>query len=325
MLEKAKVDNVISLYNDGINNTEISKQLDIPTTTIHYVLKRNGLKNRISQNWTIIDENIINEIIQLNNKGLTQKEIARHFKIDVKRLIKIYKNNNIKSKSNAKFSKNGFENFIARLYEKTQNWDYIDGYINDNSKVRLRCKKCGNIIERWASSVRQYNDYICEQCIISNRLEKKKNKQLQKEYKRQCHNLLKSEQLSFFICKHCGNLFVGTGNQKTFCSKRCRDRHHEQQKSRARIKKAKLNGTVDYTITLDKLIKRDNNKCYLCGGECNLNDYVMINNTKVAGNYYPSIEHITPIAKGGTHTWNNIKLAHRICNINKGDKTLPVM
>jgi len=33
---------------------------------------------------------------------------------------------------------------------------------------------------------------------------------------------------------------------------------------------------------------------------------------------YPSIEHVIPIAKGGKHTWDNVKLAHRKCNMEKG-------
>lgn len=34
-----------------------------------------------------------------------------------------------------------------------------------------------------------------------------------------------------------------------------------------------------------------------------------------------TIEHIVPISKGGTHTWDNVRPAHAICNFRKGDST----
>jgi 5-methylcytosine-specific restriction endonuclease McrA len=36
-----------------------------------------------------------------------------------------------------------------------------------------------------------------------------------------------------------------------------------------------------------------------------------------------TIEHVIPICKGGTHTWENCRPAHAICNWQKGD-SLPV-
>jgi len=36
-------------------------------------------------------------------------------------------------------------------------------------------------------------------------------------------------------------------------------------------------------------------------------------------NYWAAtVEHIIPLAKGGTHTWDNVAPAHAICNWNKG-------
>ena len=33
-----------------------------------------------------------------------------------------------------------------------------------------------------------------------------------------------------------------------------------------------------------------------------------------------TIEHIIPISKGGTHTWDNVAPAHAICNFGKADE-----
>jgi 5-methylcytosine-specific restriction endonuclease McrA len=53
----------------------------------------------------------------------------------------------------------------------------------------------------------------------------------------------------------------------------------------------------------------------LCGGQCSWDDVVDGN----AGDSYPSIDHVRPLSKGGTHEWNNVKLAHRKCNWEKRD------
>ena len=41
--------------------------------------------------------------------------------------------------------------------------------------------------------------------------------------------------------------------------------------------------------------------------------------TFISGNNYPSIDHVIPVSKGGTHTWDNVKLAHRHCNTMKSN------
>jgi 5-methylcytosine-specific restriction endonuclease McrA len=35
-----------------------------------------------------------------------------------------------------------------------------------------------------------------------------------------------------------------------------------------------------------------------------------------------TLDHIIPLAKGGDHTYENIKLAHMICNSYKSDKVV---
>lgn len=60
--------------------------------------------------------------------------------------------------------------------------------------------------------------------------------------------------------------------------------------------------------------------CMLCGGEVDLGDYYHNNREHyIAGNRYPSIDHIRPVSKGGTHTWDNVQLVHRGCNSIKCD------
>jgi 5-methylcytosine-specific restriction endonuclease McrA len=35
---------------------------------------------------------------------------------------------------------------------------------------------------------------------------------------------------------------------------------------------------------------------------------------------HASMDHVHPLSKGGTHTWDNIQLTHLVCNLRKGDR-----
>ena len=329
------IQEVIELYNKGQNNKQIANSLGKAESTISRLVKMAGLENKIAKTWStnnIYKEKYYNDLVRQikedAQKGLTRKQSAKRLNIHHEQLNQIAKKEHIHfcKVSNAKYDvASGIDNFLLRLQEYNKKYEYIDGYVNDDSKVRLRCKDCGDIITRYANAVRKpatFRCYNCERITRANRQEQKKEQRLFEKEKKNIDKQLDSIQLSFLVCKHCGKLFIPIGNRTTFCSNRCASRNHEQQKSRKRLEKAKQNGTIDYTITLDKLIKRDNNICYLCGKECNLYDYTMVNNNKIAGNYYPSIEHVIPITNGGTHTWDNVKLAHRICNSLKSDKNI---
>ena len=70
-------------------------------------------------------------------------------------------------------------------------------------------------------------------------------------------------------------------------------------------------------------MQRDDNICKICGRQVDTEDYYYTDEGYfIAGNNYPSIDHIIPLAKGGTHTWDNIQLAHRHCNTIKNDKII---
>ena len=85
-------------------------------------------------------------------------------------------------------------------------------------------------------------------------------------------------------------------------------------------KRIKQNGRIDYGVTLTKLIKRDKGICQICGQACNEQDYAIDKEGNfITGKLYPSLDHIIPVSKGGTHTWDNVQLAHHYCNSIKND------
>lgn len=116
-------------------------------------------------------------------------------------------------------------------------------------------------------------------------------------------------------CPVCGK----ETDRPKFCSDLCRKRgNYIIQNTRRRIK---IQSTlVDDDITLHDLFIRDSGKCHICGGDCDWNDRSTKNKHFVAGKSYPTIDHVVPLAKGGEHSWANVKLAHFSCNSAKGDK-----
>lgn len=117
-------------------------------------------------------------------------------------------------------------------------------------------------------------------------------------------------------CVICGKMFTTYRSQKTTCSKECQRKKHNSHNDK------RYEGiTKDEGISLFKLAKRDGQQCKLCGMLVDWDDKNYKNGTLICGDRYPSIDHIKPISKGGIHSWDNVQLAHRICNSYKGNKT----
>lgn len=109
-------------------------------------------------------------------------------------------------------------------------------------------------------------------------------------------------------CIECGNSYEGHDRSK-YCSKRCGNRAcHRTAKHRRR---ARMEGGDN--ITLHKLIQRDYGICQLCFLPVDMQ--ADINKDGAA----PTIDHVIPVSKNGTHTWDNVQLACRRCNYIKGD------
>jgi hypothetical protein len=221
-------------------------------------------------------------------------------------------------------------------------FEYVSGYIHSDGKFICRCLVCGEIKERTADCIRKgHRDIRCDECYkIECDNKKKSNEQLRIEKRnkwikqldllkqqRIINNKLKEEykqnQLIGCICSECGNVFNANRLNKTYCSNKCMNKHNNRVKDLRKRNKLKNNGTVHWDITLSKLIKLNKNICHICGSKCNDKDFIIDNKGSfIAGNTYPSIDHIKPINKGGTHTWDNIKLAHRYCNSVKSDNDI---
>jgi 5-methylcytosine-specific restriction endonuclease McrA len=208
-------------------------------------------------------------------------------------------------------------------------YEYVSGYTGIDHPMVIRCLRCGKEITRSAGVLRhplgecscikekELKEKQSHQEVESELLLQKKLKYrfLQRQFKEAKRNKQCEKRIITKKCLQCGNTFTSCSALTKYCSVQCARRRHQSQKDLKKRKYILQNGSVDTDITLDKLYKRDNGVCHICGIKCNKKDYRVDGNaTFIVGSAYPTIDHVYPISKGGTHTWNNIKLAHHSCN-----------
>lgn len=191
--------------------------------------------------------------------------------------------------------------------ERHDGFTYIESRKTGYTKrIRLKCNKCGNIIERAASTCRQ-KGLECEFCKET---DAKTNSKKKAQTKLVCFFYALIESKTPKKCKACGNTFYSVSPDAKYCSRKCK---RGGKSYRARCKKYGV--YYDSSVTLPKIIARDNGICQICGKKCDEND----RGWGTIGANAPTIDHIIPLAKGGTHTFGNVQLAHAICNSYKRD------
>lgn len=125
------------------------------------------------------------------------------------------------------------------------------------------------------------------------------------------------------VCPECSRTFETIYRDKRYCSRACQGAR--LARLRDDRKRANADGRID-DISLIELYERDGGICHICGGMTDWNDCRHDENGYfIAGLDYPSRDHVIPIARGGAHTWDNVKLAHFHCNSAKGSKVMEVM
>lgn len=129
-------------------------------------------------------------------------------------------------------------------------------------------------------------------------------------------------------CEHCGKDYLffpsmekyGRKTPPLYCSLRCsRKENRATSNIHERLRKHGSGDKPRDSIKLDEVIERDNGICYICGCETTKEDHYYSRGWFTCGSRYPTIDHVVPIAHGGTHTWDNVRLACHKCNREKRD------
>lgn len=132
-------------------------------------------------------------------------------------------------------------------------------------------------------------------------------------------------------CVVCSNMFKTKKPKEKCCSDECRVKHrksrraknirnskrkkkdngtYEKDSHRSRAKR--LNAKYERGVTLSNIIKRDGNKCLICGKK------VLDNNVSGYHKDNGTIGHIIAMCNGGEHTMRNVQLECMECNVKKG-------
>lgn len=202
--------------------------------------------------------------------------------------------------------------------------EYLGGYTHSDGSVNVRYPQCGHEAVLSCITLRQRKTMIpCSACAEEQRkrkeVERAEQKVIKREEKRQARMIAEEEkarereQRRWKECKECGKTFYDDSysGSKVYCCDAC------SNKSQNRKKEAKRRGYKS-KISLTKLYKRDNGRCYICGCSCDYEDHQVIGGAFVVGPSYPTVEHVIPLCKGGTDSWDNVKLACHSCNSKKG-------
>lgn len=200
------------------------------------------------------------------------------------------------------------EEVEAWVKERLPGWEYYSDFVGTESRMKI-IHECGCIREVSGISIKQ-GQVRCKDCYSKQQAEIKKLREQEKEHlKWQKKKTLKQRQvkMGFAECEACGNIFVSL-RKKKYCSDRC-----------SMAKRWKKREAYRYKVPLDKLALRDRDICYLCNQKVDWKDYKETpEGYLIFGDNYPSRDHVIPRSKGGTDTWDNIRLAHRGCNTLKG-------
>ncbi len=196
-------------------------------------------------------------------------------------------------------------------------------------KVKHICKQCGKefYTQSWIKGI--YCSKECQSKGYTKPKEIREQERLAKQFKSSIKLLVRT--LNKVIikkqsdinrtceCSYCGKRFISNHNS-IYCSDECRRKSNNRKSRHRKDKRIYKNGKPDLSITLYKLYKRDDGVCKICGNVCDWYDIeVRDDGVMIAGDNYPSIDHIKPIAKGGLHQWDNVQLLCRKCNRKKRD------
>lgn len=114
-------------------------------------------------------------------------------------------------------------------------------------------------------------------------------------------------------CPECASIFTPPYGRahSVYCSSACAKRCNKRV--RRKLERARLRSVTVETVNPTKVFERDRWRCHLCG--CSTP-------RRLRGSFddrAPELDHITPLSRGGDHSYRNTACACRKCNSLKAD------
>lgn len=218
------------------------------------------------------------------------------------------------------------ENFKGKIGQK-----FCSKKCSKNS--RLYKHKC-IICENEFSDKTYHSKYCSQSCKVKARKNKYKvickncnkefntNNENQQFCSRPCTDSYSRKSAIRNKCKMCGEVFTGKKDRPNkFCSRDCYykfigfdgvAKFNNKRSDTHHIKRAIKYKVAYERIDVDDIYKRDNYICGICGEEVDVNLYY-------PNPLSPTLDHIIPLSKGGSHTKENVTIAHLKCNVSKNN------
>lgn len=338
-IKQAVIDKVIALRHNEVRYEDVAEILGIKERTVRSICSKNGcLYADIEDAWKA-------KVEELRKAGYDYTEVAETLGVDREEVEKYCQYHNLKYQDLGNENRHAYKGGGLNKGKTSVDWDkrvrevlggrfeLVSWILTDNGEARLKvkCTTCGAEKEISSISLRSRQSNRIVSCGICSHLEteqrhkqereKREFEKNEKQRLREVRKLKKAKQTSFTFCE-CGKIIP---NGTKYCDD-CREKHkrisqRQIERRKEHKRRTRIGKTFDRGITLEKLYDRDQGICYLCNRTCDWGDFQKINGAFVVGGSYPTVEHLIPLCKGGTHTWNNIKLACHSCNSKKGRKS----
>jgi len=179
-----------------------------------------------------------------------------------------------------------------------------------------------------AKPVKQGNCLHCGKEFIYKKSKKFCSAKCGYTYKARLNGVKPAHRLKEVVCKECKCTFKPRRIEfSTFCSRDCsisyqtkhgikRGNSWESQKTCSARRKQRMKANGFERINKTKVFERDKWTCHICGCKTPKSKRGTIEMDA------PEVDHIIPLAAGGSHTYSNVACACKRCNIKKSTKPL---
>ena len=174
----------------------------------------------------------------------------------------------------------------------------VSEFHKNGKYIRSFCKKCHNLsVKKWkAKNQTKVKDY--------NTKNADKRAEYMKQWRAENPDKVKKQAAKWV-----------SENRARWCKKKViwnnenpvkvKDYHHQRR--------ARIRGTTFEKINADQVYERDGWICKICGEIVN-------QDLEYPDPLSKTLDHIIPLSKGGSHTVENVQLAHLNCNLKKYNK-----
>lgn len=331
------------LISDGVGTAEIAAALGCTASTVSNFKSRHGLSDSRKR----LGRDDLDEIVARAESGESYYSIAADFCTIPSRISTIAIRNGIRrgkgggcvARNNAARSSKAAPERMARVRDAIgESFEVVRE--TRNNWFLLRCRKCGHEFERRVDLHCKTECPECHRREVERREVERETASMRRALVRAFRGVLRVKEReererefldTIHVCKECGKRFTmrelresnpwNFSNNPTFCCTSCRNRWHRREGRHRRRERGEQKGYGN--VSLLALEERDNHTCYLCGTKTDRSDYrVDESGNFIAGPSYPSIDHVVPLSKGGTHDMSNVRLACCRCNSIKRDLDL---